>query len=419
MFDISGIFASILLDISFQTYHKHWLDSPWSGFFEGKDPLKVADTGVHEETLTHIGKRFSQGPPNAPDFKIHRAMERILKGRGDMVARREVDWAMGEAMAFGSMLKDGVHVRLSGQDVERGTFSHRHHVLHHQTRDKSTYKPLANLYPDQAPYTVSNSSLSEYVVLGFELGYSMTNPNALVIWEAQFGDFANTAQCIIDQVGPNQNTGSLRLKTYHLLVTSALCYLSASFQFVSSGQAKWVRQSGLVMLLPHGMEGMGPEHSSAKPERFLQMSSDDPEYFPPEGAEFAVKQLANINMIMANCSTPANYFHILRRQIALPFRKPLVIMTPKSLLRYPECKSSFDELQPGTEFQRMILDQGPASRSPAEVDKVLFCTGKVYYDLIKERRERGLEDKIAIHTIEQISPFPFDIMKQVLGGGFL
>ena len=208
MFDLSGIFASILLDISFQTYHKHWLDSPWSGFFEGKDPLKVADTGVHEETLTHIGKRFSQGPPNAPDFKIHRAMERILKGRGDMVARREVDWAMGEAMAFGSMLKDGVHVRLSGQDVERGTFSHRHHVLHHQTRDKSTYKPLANLYPDQAPYTVSNSSLSEYGVLGFELGYSMTNPNALVIWEAQFGDFANTAQCIIDQVGPNQNTGS-------------------------------------------------------------------------------------------------------------------------------------------------------------------------------------------------------------------
>ena len=137
MFDISGIFASILLDISFQTYHKHWLDSPWSGFFEGKDPLKVADTGVHEETLTHIGKRFSQGPPNAPDFKIHRAMERILKGRGDMVARREVDWAMGEAMAFGSMLKDGVHVRLSGQDVERGTFSHRHHVLHHQTGQAS------------------------------------------------------------------------------------------------------------------------------------------------------------------------------------------------------------------------------------------------------------------------------------------
>merc|ERR1712079_968167 len=157
----------------------------------------------------------------------------------------------------------------------------------------------------------------------------------------------------------------------------------------------------------------GPEHSSAKPERFLQMARDDPEYFPPEEEEFAVKQLSNINMIVANCSTPANYFHILRRQIALPFRKPLVIMTPKSLLRHPECKSSFDLLTPGSEFQRMILDAGPASASPSEVSKVLFCTGKVYYDLIKERRDRGLEDKIAIHTIEQISPFPFDIMKKV------
>ena len=182
-----------------QVYNKHWLDSPWSGFFEGKDPLHVKDTGVHEETLTHIAKRFSQGPPNAPDFKVHKAMERILKARGDMLQNRTVDWAMGEAMAFGSLMKEGTHVRLSGQDVERGTFSHRHHVLHHQTQDRSTYKPLANLYPDQAPYSISNSSLSEYGILGFELGYSMTNPNALVLWEAQFGDFANTAQCIIDQ----------------------------------------------------------------------------------------------------------------------------------------------------------------------------------------------------------------------------
>jgi len=365
-----------------QTFHKHWLDSPWSGFFEGKDPLKVADTGVHEETLTHIGKRFSQGPPNAPDFKIHRAMERILKGRNEMVTKREVDWAMGEAMAFGALLKEGVHIRLSGQDVERGTFSQRHHVLHHQTRDKSTYKPLANLYPDQAPYSVCNSSLSEYGVLGFELGYSMTNPNALVLWEAQFGDFANTAQCIIDQ-------------------------------FISSGQAKWVRQSGLVMLLPHGMEGMGPEHSSARPERFLQMSSDDPEYFPELTDQFSIQQLININHIVANCTTPGNYFHLLRRQICLPFRKPLVVFTPKSLLRHPECRSSFDDLLPGTEFKRMILDSGAASQNPAAVQKVLICTGKVYYDLLKERRDRGLEDKIAIHTLEQICPFPFDIMKQV------
>jgi len=365
-----------------QVYNKHWLDSPWSGFFEGKDPLHVKDTGVHEETLTHIAKRFSQGPPNAPDFKVHKAMERILKNRADMLQTRTVDWAMGEAMAFGSLMKEGTHVRLSGQDVERGTFSHRHHVLHHQTQDKSTYKPLANLYPDQAPYSISNSSLSEYGILGFELGYSMTNPNALVIWEAQFGDFANTAQCIIDQ-------------------------------FISSGQAKWVRQSGLVMLLPHGMEGMGPEHSSARPERFLQMSSDDPEHFPELTDQFAIQQLININHIVANLTSPANYFHLLRRQICLPFRKPLVVMTPKSLLRHPECKSSFDELLPGSEFRRMILDNGPASQNPASIQKVLFCTGKVYFDLIKERRDRGLDDKIAIHTLEQICPFPFDIMKQV------
>merc|ERR1719225_335642 len=347
-----------------QVYHKHWLDSPWSGFFEGKDPHKVGECGVHEETLTHIGKRFSAGPPNAQDFLIHKAMTRILKSRLDMVNNRTVDWALGEAMAFGSLMKEGVHVRLSGQDVERGTFSHRHHVLHHQTKDMSTYNALANLYPDQAPYSVCNSSLSEYGVLGFELGYSMTNPNALVLWEAQFGDFANTAQCIIDQ-------------------------------FISSGQAKWVRQSGLVMLLPHGMEGMGPE------------------YIPELTEQFSIQQLININHIVANCTTPANYFHLLRRQICLPFRKPLVVFTPKSLLRHPECRSSFDDLLPGTEFKRMILDSGAASQNPAAVQKVLICTGKVYYDLLKERRDRGLDDQIAIHTIEQISPFPFDIMKQV------
>jgi len=179
--------------------YKDWLDSPWSGFFEGKDPLMVSPTGVKEDTLVHIGKRFSSPPPNAAEFVIHKGIERILKARMQMVESRTVDWALGEAMAFGSLLKEGIHVRLSGQDVERGTFSHRHHVLHHQTVDKATYRPLCNLYPDQAPYTVCNSSLSEYGVLGFELGFSMTNPNALVCWEAQFGDFNNTAQCIIDQ----------------------------------------------------------------------------------------------------------------------------------------------------------------------------------------------------------------------------
>nr|CAD7569456.1 unnamed protein product [Timema californicum] len=361
--------------------YKDWLDSPWSGFFEGKDPLKVSPTGVIEDTLVHIGKRFSSPPPNAAEFVIHKGLERILKSRLEMVESRMVDWALAEAMAFGSLLKEGVHVRLSGQDVERGTFSHRHHVLHHQKVDKATYRPLCHLYPDQGPYIVCNSSLSEFGVLGFELGYSMTNPNALVCWEAQFGDFNNTAQCIIDQ-------------------------------FISSGQAKWVRQSGLVMLQPHGLEGMGPEHSSARLERFLQMSADDPDYFPPESEEFAIRQLHDINWIVANCSTPANYFHILRRQIALPFRKPLILMTPKSLLRHPEARSSFDEMLEKTEFQRVIPEDGIASKNPDSIKKLIFCSGKVYYDLIKARREGQLEGSIAIARVEQISPFPYDLVKR-------
>ncbi|CAL8081089.1 unnamed protein product [Orchesella dallaii] len=357
--------------------YKDWLDSPWSGFFEGKDPMKVSPTGVHEETLTHIGKRFSSPPPNAAEFQIHKGLERILKSRMEMVESRTVDWALGEAMAFGSLLKEGIHVRLSGQDVERGTFSHRHHVLHHQKVDKATYRPLCNLYPDQAPYTVCNSSLSEFGVLGFELGYSMTNPNALVLWEAQFGDFSNTAQCIIDQ-------------------------------FISSGQSKWVRQTGLVMLLPHGMEGMGPEHSSARLERFLQMCSDDPDVMPSFDGDIAVRQLQEINWIVAYLTTPANVFHVLRRQIALPFRKPLIIMTPKSLLRHPEARSSFDDMKPGTEFQRII----PDPTAPATARKLILCTGKVYYDLKKARAERGLENEIAITRVEQISPFPYDVLKE-------
>ncbi|XP_049794378.1 2-oxoglutarate dehydrogenase complex component E1-like isoform X2 [Schistocerca nitens] len=361
--------------------YKDWLDSPWSGFFEGKDPLKVSPTGVKEDTLVHIGKKMSSPPPNAAEFEIHRGLERILKARMEMVESRTVDWALGEAMAFGSLLKEGIHVRLSGQDVERGTFSHRHHVLHHQKVDKATYRPLCHIYPDQGPYIVCNSSLSEFGVLGFELGYSMTNPNALVCWEAQFGDFNNTAQCIIDQ-------------------------------FISSGQAKWVRQSGLVMLLPHGLEGMGPEHSSARLERFLQMSSDDPDYFPPESEEFAVRQLHDINWIVANCSTPANYFHILRRQIALPFRKPLILMTPKSLLRHPEARSSFDEMTEETQFLRVIPEDGAPSQNPGGVKKLIFCTGKVFYDLRKAREEKKLSSDVAITRIEQISPFPYDLVKK-------
>ncbi|NXU66319.1 OGDHL protein, partial [Horornis vulcanius] len=260
--------------------------------------------------------------------------------------------------------------------------SHRHHVLHDQEVDRRTCVPMNHLWEQQAPYTVCNSSLSEYGVLGFELGFAMASPNALVCWEAQFGDFHNTAQCIIDQ-------------------------------FISSGQTKWVRHNGIVLLLPHGMEGMGPEHSSARPERFLQMSNDDSDAYPVSSF-FEVSQLYECNWIVVNCSTPANYFHVLRRQILLPFRKPLIVLTPKSLLRHPEAKSSFDEMVSGTTFQRVIPESGLAAQAPHEVKRVIFCTGKVYYDLVKERKNQDLEKQVAITRLEQISPFPFDLLKEEL-----
>uniref|UniRef100_A0A672HVR8 2-oxoglutarate dehydrogenase complex component E1 n=1 Tax=Salarias fasciatus TaxID=181472 RepID=A0A672HVR8_SALFA len=356
---------------------KHWLDSPWPGFFtlDGQPKsMTCASTGLTEENLHHIGQVASSVP--VEDFTIHGGQSRILKARAEMVRNRTVDWALAEYMAFGSLLKEGIHIRLSGQDVERGTFSHRHHVLHDQNVDKRICIPMNHLSPDQAPYTVCNSSLSEYGVLGFELGFAMASPNALILWEAQFGDFHNTAQCIIDQ-------------------------------FICPGQAKWVRQNGIVLLLPHGMEGMGPEHSSARPERFLQMCNDDPDVMP----DFAVRQLYDCNWIVVNSSCPGNYFHVLRRQILLPFRKPLIVFTPKSLLRHPEARASFDQMLPGTHFQRLIPDEGPVSQRPEDVRRLIFCTGKVYYELTKERRSRGLDATVAIARIEQLSPFPFDLVK--------
>uniref|UniRef100_A0A4W3I496 2-oxoglutarate dehydrogenase complex component E1 n=1 Tax=Callorhinchus milii TaxID=7868 RepID=A0A4W3I496_CALMI len=367
---------------------KHWLDSPWPGFFtlDGQPKsMSCPPTGLNEEMLEHIGKIASSVPEE--DFTIHGGLTRILKGRAEMIKNRTVDWALAEYMALGSLLKEGIHVRLSGQDVERGTFSHRHHVLHNQNVDKKTCIPMNHLWPNQAPYTVCNSSLSEYGVLGFELGFAMASPNALVLWEAQFGDFHNTAQCIIDQ-------------------------------FICPGQAKWVRQNGIVLLLPHGMEGMGPEHSSARPERFLQMCNDDPDVVPVSlrHAAFGITgYLYDSNWIVVNCSTPANYFHVLRRQILLPFRKPLIIFTPKSLLRHPDAKSSFDAMFSGTEFLRAIVEEGPAAQSPEQVKRLLFCTGKVYYELAKERKSRGMEAEVAITRLEQLSPFPFDLVDQEAG----
>ncbi|XP_028632770.1 2-oxoglutarate dehydrogenase, mitochondrial isoform X1 [Grammomys surdaster] len=360
---------------------KHWLDSPWPGFFtlDGQPRSMVCpSTGLEEDVLTHIGKVASSVP--VENFTIHGGLSRILKTRRELVTNRTVDWALAEYMAFGSLLKEGIHVRLSGQDVERGTFSHRHHVLHDQNVDKRTCIPMNHLWPNQAPYTVCNSSLSEYGVLGFELGFAMASPNALVLWEAQFGDFNNMAQCIIDQ-------------------------------FICPGQAKWVRQNGIVLLLPHGMEGMGPEHSSARPERFLQMCNDDPDVLPDLQEEnFDINQLYDCNWIVVNCSTPGNFFHVLRRQILLPFRKPLIVFTPKSLLRHPEARTSFDEMLPGTHFQRVIPEDGPAAQDPHKVKRLLFCTGKVYYDLTRERKARDMTEEVAITRIEQLSPFPFDLL---------
>lgn len=297
-------------------------------------------------------------------------IERILNTRQQMVDEGVADWAIGEALAIGSLLKEGIHVRLSGEDVERGTFSHRHHVLHHQNIDKVTYNPLQYLYPDQAAYTICNSSLSEYAILGFEHGYSMTNPNSLVMWEAQFGDFSNTAQCIIDQ-------------------------------FISSGEMKWIRQSGLVMLLPHGMEGQGPEHSSCRLERFLQMCDDDANVRITDCGDTALKQLHDINWIVANCTTPASWFHIIRRQVHMPFRKPLILLTPKSGLRHPLARSKFQEMAANTEFLRLIPDP-ITCKDPCKVEKLVFCSGRVYFDLFNARRDKRSEEKVALVRLEQV-----------------
>lgn len=292
-----------------------------------------------------------------PYLKTLRGIERILQARQEMVRNKTTDWALGEAFAFGSLLKEGIHVRLSGQDVERGTFSQRHHVLPHQDIDKVCYNMLQHLYPDQAYYSVCSSSLSEFAVLGFERGYSMCNPNALVVWEAQFRDFCNPAQYIFDQ-------------------------------FISSGEMKWLRKSGLVVLLPHGLEGI------------LHMCHDDSDSLPP--CLDPLKQLRDSNWIVANCTVPANFFHILRRQIALPFRKPLIVMTPKSGLRHPMAKSPFSDYTEYSEFRRVIVDDGPASQVPDDVHTLIFCTGKVYFDLVVARQNKKAEKCIAIDRIEQV-----------------
>jgi len=346
-----------------------WLDGRWAGMKSARDAddPRRGNTGVAIETLKEIGSRITVVPQG---FHVHRTIQRFLDHRAKAIETGQgIDWATAEALAFCSLLLESHPVRLSGQDSERGTFSQRHSVLIDQ-EDENRYTPFNELGKPQARYEVINSMLSEEAVLGFEYGYSLAEPNALTLWEAQFGDFANGAQVLFDQ-------------------------------FISSGERKWLRMSGLVCLLPHGYEGQGPEHSSARLERFLQMCAED-------------------NLQVANCTTPANYFHILRRQLKREIRKPLILMTPKSLLRHKRAVSRLDELATGTSFHRVLWDDAqllPDEKiklvPDAKIRRVVMCCGKVYYDLYEEREKRGIDD-IYLLRVEQLYPFPTKAVAQEL-----
>lgn len=356
-----------------------WLASLWEGLKTEKQLSKIQPTGVEEKTLKEIGAAICTVPEG---FHLHRQLTRIINDRRKCIeSGKGIDWSTAEALAIGTLLAEGSSVRLSGQDSERGTFSQRHAVWIDQ-ENEAVHIPLNNLGMTQARFQVCNSSLSEYGVMGFELGYSSESPNILVIWEAQFGDFSNGAQIIIDN-------------------------------FLSSGERKWRRQSGLTLFLPHGMEGQGPEHSSARLERFLQLCDDDPDVIPEMHTD-RTRQIQLCNMQVANCSTPANLFHILRRQIHRQFRKPLVLMTPKSLLRHPMCKSDLEEFLPDRLFQRVISEKSDQLVSEKDIRKVIFCSGKVYYDLIATREKKEIKD-IAICRVEQLAPFPFDRVASEIG----
>jgi 2-oxoglutarate dehydrogenase E1 component len=330
-----------------------WLEGKWAGITvaPGEEDRKGV-TAVELDRLKAVGHAISEAPKN---FELNRKIVRQLQEKRKTIDTGEnIDWATGEALAFGTLLAEGTPVRLSGQDSGRGTFSQRHSVLVDQATE-AKYVPLNHVAEGQARFEVIDSPLNEAGVLGFEYGYSLAEPNALVLWEAQFGDFANGAQVIIDQ-------------------------------FICSAESKWLRMSGLVMLLPHGYEGQGPEHSSARLERYLQLSAED-------------------NWQVINPTTPANYFHALRRQMRRTFRKPLVVMTPKSLLRHKDCVSTLADFGPGSSFRRILVETDRLE-DDARVRRVILCSGKVYFDLVAERRKRKIDD-IAILRIEQLYPFPF------------
>ncbi|MCP4007766.1 MAG: 2-oxoglutarate dehydrogenase E1 component [bacterium] len=332
----------------------------WSALEQDAEPVE-GPTQVSREVVDSVGKALSSFPEG---FTPHPKIKKMLLQRSEAIAAgRGIDWGAGEALAFGSLLMEGTTIRLTGQDAERGTFGHRHAVVH-DVENGDHHLSIKKLAANKARFIICNSMLSEAAVLGFEYGYSTVDPGRLVVWEAQFGDFANTAQPIIDQ-------------------------------FIASGEKKWSRSSGLVMLLPHGYEGQGPEHSSARPERFLQLCAED-------------------NIQVVNLTTPAQYFHALRRQIHRSIRKPLIVMSPKSLLRHPAASSKAEEFTHGS-FSRVIDDPAyePGGRDPQETRRVVLCTGKVFYSLLTAREDSGFED-VALIRVEQLNPFPFDEIEHVL-----
>ena len=356
-----------------KSYHANkadWLDGKWSHLHSVDGELPRGDTGVPAQRLKDLGRLITAIPERV---EAHKTVARVIEGRRHAYETGEgIDWGAGEHLAYASLLAEGYPVRLSGQDSVRGTFSHRHSALVDQ-KTEERYLPLQNLGVLQAAqYEVIDSALSEEAVLGFEYGYSLADPNTLVMWEAQFGDFANGAQVVVDQ-------------------------------FISSGERKWLRMSGLVMLLPHGYEGQGPEHSSARLERYLQACAED-------------------NMQVANCTTPANYFHILRRQLHRPFRKPLILMTPKSLLRHKKAVSTLSDFAEGSTFHRVLHDDAQSNpqktsirlKPDAEIKRVVMCSGKVYYDLLDAREKAGRDD-IYLMRLEQFYPWPMQSLRKELG----
>jgi 2-oxoglutarate dehydrogenase E1 component len=355
---------------SYKSNKADWLDGRWSGLKSGQDSIdddRRGVTGVDVSKLKNLASRITAVPQG---FNVHKTIQRFLDNRRHAVETGDgVDWATAEAFAFATLLDEGYPVRLSGQDSERGTFSQRHSVLVDQ-QTEARYIPLNHIRDGQARYEVINSMLSEEAVLGFEYGYSLAEPNALTLWEAQFGDFANGAQVVFDQ-------------------------------FISSGERKWLRMSALVCLLPHGYEGQGPEHSSARLERYLQLCAED-------------------NMQVANCTTPANYFHILRRQLKREIRKPLILMTPKSLLRHKRAVSQLSEIGEGASFHRLLWDDAESRKGEKiklvkddKIRRVVLCSGKVYYDLYEDREKRGVDD-VYLLRVEQLYPFPLKALVREL-----